>query len=232
MKLIRTPGKGIGQRLLIREEEFESIAIEALEEVRLLPHGPGPVRIDDFVERYFQLTVGYEDLPPGVLGATGFRSDGTVESITVAEKLADDRYIHLFRSTLAHEAGHGLLHRPLFSMAPSDELIAVENFDSQKRRILCRESDLKADGKSGYDGRWWEYQANRMIGTLLLPKPAVMEALRPCLDTRLITGLPYLKDDRRPEAIARVAADFTVSTMVAKIRLDGLFPPNHGQIEF
>jgi hypothetical protein len=59
------------------------------------------------------------------------------------------------RTTLAQESGHGLLHAILFINPPRSELFPQGMYDSQNRKILCREGDLN----TGYNGRWWEYQA-------------------------------------------------------------------------
>lgn len=106
MKIFRTPGREHGQRLVFEEEEFDAIALEALRRAGSLPSSPAPIPIDRFVERYFELTLGYEDLGDGVLGATAFRQTGAVCAVSVASTLAEESKEALFRSTVAHEAGH------------------------------------------------------------------------------------------------------------------------------
>ena len=83
------------------------------------------------------------------------------------------------RTTLAHEAGHGLLHAYLFAL---DEK-PLHLFDSDSRsdhQILCRDVQGE-ERKRGYDGRWWEFQANRAMGGLLCPRALVHTALTPYL---------------------------------------------------
>ena len=77
--------------------------------------------IERFVEKQFKAPLRYEDLGPGHLGCTIFNSLGAVEAILVCRMLEEQNTVparRRVRSTIAHEAGHGLLHGPLFSETP------------------------------------------------------------------------------------------------------------------
>lgn len=217
------------------DPHMDRIAIEALQSVNLLPSSPEPIRIERFVERRFNLGgVMYDDLPANVLGYTQFGRHG-VEAVFVSRALADigtriaERRIN---STLAHESGHGLLHAHLFTL-DSFPLELFGRGDVTSVRILCRDESSNEASQRHYDGRWWEFQANRMIGCLLMPKPLVLTAIEPHLSSSGSLGVPMLPNTDR-ERVARVLTDvFDVNLPVAQMRLDTLCPRNFaGQLTF
>jgi hypothetical protein len=98
--------------------EIDAICLDALKTQSLLPSWPAPIRIERFVEKQFKTALRYEDLGPETLGGTIFNSSGAVEAILVSRSLEEQNTIparRRVRSTVAHEAGHGLLHGPLFA---------------------------------------------------------------------------------------------------------------------
>ena len=72
--------------------------------------------------------------------------------------------------------------------------------------------------------RWWEFQANLAMSTLLLPKSLVEQALRSLLVRQGIVANWMLAVDRRERAIRLLSDTFDVNSVVARIRLDGLYP--------
>lgn len=232
MKVVRTPGRGLGKRLVFDEAEFDAIGLETLRKTKLLPSAPAPVRIDRLIESLFGVTIEYLDLGEGVLGATSFRPNGSVHGIAVARDLDRDSATHLFRSTLAHEAGHGLLHPMLFMQDTGQGTFSVDNADPSKRRILCRSRDIVPGQRRGYDGRWWEYQANRMIGSLLLPRQLVLAAAGEFAERRPLSGSMFLSEENRMRATDQLAKLFEVSQACMSIRLEEILPQSNGQAEF
>src|SRR6516162_10068965 len=110
----------------------------------LSPTIPTPIRIERFVEKQFKTALIYEDLGPGNLGCTVFNSSGTVEAIVVSRFLEEQNTIparRRVRSTVAHEAGHGLLHGSLFAETNSPDLGNGAN-GKNRRLILCRSEDI------------------------------------------------------------------------------------------
>jgi hypothetical protein len=206
--------------------EIDRIAVEELLGVGLLPSKPEPVRIERFVEKRFGLAqVFYEDLPATVLGYTQFSAKG-VEAVLVSRALSEEgsrvaeRRIN---STLAHEAGHGLLHGYLFMLDSFPPGLFENDKDVTPSRILCRD-DPTVSKRPTYDGRWWEYQANRMIGALLLPKPLVLAAIGPQLVPSGHLGALTLPSSHRGKIARELAELFDVNTPVAEIRLATLCP--------
>ena len=137
--------------------EIDKICLEALRSQSLLPSEPAPIRIERFVEKQFKAPLRYEDLGPEHLGCTIFNSSGGVDAILVSRSLEEQNTVparRRVRSTVAHEAGHGLLHGSLFIEGNSADLLNA-SLGEKQRRILCRSDDILVDTQRLYDGRWW-----------------------------------------------------------------------------
>ena len=226
MKETATPGRPFGRRLYFGEGEIDRICVDALESVGCLPPTPSPIEIELFVEKRFACTVAYENLKPGVLGFAVFGAGGTVEAVGAERSLFDDGAVGARRAwaTLAHEAGHGLLHAKLFSEDHARHPMLDGSFEYKQRRIMCRKEDLGMD-PGGYDGKWWEWQANQAIGGLLLPARLVRACVEPHTKQSGSWGARELPAPMRERAARRVAATFDVNPAVARVRLNNLFPP-------
>lgn len=200
--------------------EIEQICEDELRRCDCYPKDPGAVRIDRFVEKRFCVVPRSEDLPSDVLGYTVFSSTGMAEMVISRSMEEDDRPSsqRRVRTTFGHEAGHGLLHAPLFAIDDlQPALPGAEDVDGT--RILCREPSAM---KSGYDGRWWEFQANRAMASLLLPRQLVRVVLELFLVKEGGLGLVVLDEARREEAICLVAETFDVNPVVARLRIEAL----------
>lgn len=227
MKSIRTGSGPFAERPHFQLGEIEEICGNELHKADLYPSVPVAIRIDRFIEKRFGVTHEYENLPDGVLGFTRFGKKG-VEAIVIARtldeggtKVAERR----LRATLAHEAGHGLLHAHLFALGEKPQSL----FDDRDPtpRILCREVIEGPRPSSGRPGHWSEFQANRAIGGLLLPRPLVMRALEEFCGGAGNLGQRTLIPEKRDLAIRALAATFDVNPIVARIRLDEVFPPKN-----
>lgn len=194
-----------------------------------LPETPSPIRIDRFIEKRFGVVPQYDDLPEGVLGFTRFSKKG-VEAIVVAKVLDDDGgkvAERRIRTTLAHEGGHGLLHAYLFVL----EEAGLSLFNSEakdKNKILCRDIQGESGQQGRHVGRWAEYQANRAIGGLLLPKKLVRMALEPYVSPTGSLGMVTLDQKRRAGAERALAEIFDVNPVVARLRIADLYPAAEG----
>ena len=231
MKKLKTEGP-FSERPYYERRVIEKIAIDALRSVGLLPTSPGPTRIDRFLEKRFRVCPAYEDLPKGLLGYTEFGPQGPSE-VFVSKSLADSDTLpaaRLVNSTLAHEGGHMLLHSHLFALQrrPQSSSFLEKQYDVTDSKILCREdsvSTTKGDKQSRrYDGRWWEHQANLMIGALLLPRHLVAQTLESMCSMRGALGLQELPRERREEAADLLSDTFDVNPIVATIRIQEIFP--------
>lgn len=241
MKCFRARSGPYPIRLVFETDEIDDMCLEELRKENLLPSKPEGVRIDRFVEKRFTRDVGFEDLPRGCLGYTAFGTDGSILAVRVSSRIAEDETVsseRRVRSTWAHEAGHCLLHPSLYIEDSTQNLGGLQNTPTATtdRRFMCREGDIHpvlANGIRKYDGRWWEWQANRAIGGFLLPKPLVLQAVEPFLKRSLVTGSPQLPAAARTEAESTLATTFDVNPVAIRIRLQEMFPDRGGnQIEF
>jgi hypothetical protein len=228
MKTFRSKSGPFAEQPFYEPAEVESICMDELQKVDLYPRDPSPIRIDRFVEKRFGVVPTYEDLPKGLLGFTRFGTKG-VEEIVVAKALDDEGTKpaeRRLRTTLAHEGGHGLLHAHLFAFGTRPDSLFGDGLASDAPKILCRDGgvsgvELKSK-KPPY--RWWEFQANLAIGALLLPKPLVAKALEGILTVQGMLKRASLPSEHREDAVRLLADVFNVNPIVARIRLEALYP--------
>jgi hypothetical protein len=220
MKTYRATSGPLAERLYLESSEIEKICRDELQGTGLLPSKPEPIRIDRFIEKRFGVTHSYEDLPEAVLGFTRFGPKG-VEAVIVSTKLEEgDSAVaeRRVRSTLAHEGGHGLLHAHLFGLSSGRQMFA-DYAETDKPKVLCREGATV----KGYKGHWWEHQANRAIGSLLLPKSLVEIACEGFMRKDGKMGLKTFDFSKSQAAIVSLAAIFNVNPAVAKIRISEIY---------
>jgi hypothetical protein len=201
--------------------------VEALTSVELFPTSPSPVRIDRFIEKRFKIQPTYTALPSGILGFTRFGTNG-VEEIIVSQTFDEEGTTSAerrLRTTLAHEGGHGLLHAHLFALGDRPDSLFAGELATDAPKIMCRD-DAQTDGASGKKPpyRWWEFQANQAMGALLLPRSLVEIALDGTLELRGLLGIPVLLSGNRESSIRMIADMFDVNPIVARIRLEALYP--------
>jgi hypothetical protein len=222
MKTFRTTAGPFAERPYYRLDEIERICTEELQNCDLYPAEPEAIRIDRFIEKRFNIVPSYQDLGEGVLGYTKFGRNG-VEEIVVAEALDSKGSVSAerrIRSTLAHEGGHGLLHAHLFQDSSQVSLFAESGPSPPK--VLCRD-DTDASHSKQYRGQWWEYQANRCIGGLLMPRALALSAVQEFSTARGRLNVPILEERSRHSAVDRLSQVFQVNRVVAEIRLSELF---------
>ncbi len=230
MRTYRVTRGPFSEGVYYTDDEIENICSDELRAVGLLPAAPEPIRIERFIEKKFGVTPEYDDLPGGMLGCTKFGPKG-VQAIVVSRALSEEGTRgseRLLNTTLAHEGGHGLFHAHLFALGrPPQSLFDSEEPQSNRTRILCREDavlDVHRSGQNAYSGRWWEFQANRAIGGLLLPRQLVARCLEEVLVVGGTLGSKVLPRDCREQAIQLLAEVFNVNPVVARIRIDALYP--------
>ena len=230
MRTYRSKTGPFAEQPFYKPSEIESICTDELQKVNLYPSDPTPIRIDRFIEKRFGIQPSYEDLPHGLLGFTLFGEKG-VDRIVVTKSLDDEGTKpaeRRLRTTLAHEGGHGLLHAHLFVLGSRPASLFGDGLAHDAQKILCREGGVSGVGgapakKPPY--RWWEYQANQAMGALLLPEGLTRKAIAFLLSAQGTFGQPRLPADRREEAIRVLADTFDVNPVVARIRIEGFYPP-------
>jgi len=203
--------------------EIESICLDELRKFDLLPDKPTAIRIERFVEKRFKVTVEPAELGEGILGLTKFGPNG-VQAMFVSETLDADRSIpavRRIRSTIAHEAGHGLLHAHLF-VIPSTARLFGNTSDPQTAEVLCRGDVIEAT-RTGYSGEWWEFQANTAMGHLLIPRPLLEGAVVQFTVPMGSLGGRCIDPTRYEPAIHALASIFDVNPIVARIQVRNLY---------
>lgn|ERR1043166_2571791 len=234
MRTLRTSVGPFGERPYYSDEEIERICSDALAETGLMPREPGIVRIERFIEKRFKAPVIYERLAAKVLGFTEFGPNG-VKAIHIAEAsdAGSQSEARRINSTLAHETGHGLMHGHLFALGLDHGGLFGNDPDVTEQKVLCRDEDIQERGsKRRYDGRWWEFQANRAIGALLMPKEIFLLFMQQFVEQRGSFGIPMLPSTRRDKAVVAASNTFDVNPAVSRIRVASLFPETSDQLTF
>jgi len=232
MKTIRSKSGPFSERPHFQPSEIDRICADELRKAGLYPASPQAIRVDRFVEKRFGVAAEYEELPAGVLGYTRFSKSG-VEAIIISAaldaektKVAERR----IRTTLAHEAGHGLLHAYLFAL--DNKPLHLFDADSHTdHQILCRDILGEERKTRAYDGRWWEFQANCAIGGYLLPNHLFRTACEKFLVPVGSLGMKEIPPEMREVAARELSEIFDVNPKVVSIRLDTLFPASSSQQE-
>jgi len=225
-----------GQRLYFEPYEFDDM----MDEVRAkagqetIVTGRG-VDVEAIFERVFKVVPDYDDLPDGVLGKTVFHRDGRFEVIFSRElsDIADsDPVAHRrLRATGAHECAHVVQHGHLHLV----DSLTGSLFDDAAPpppRVLCRQESVGSFRPGGYNGEWWEYQANRGMASLLLPKRLVADAVRDALRLR---GFADIDEALRGQAVEPLVRElmhtFDVSMQLVTYRLQelGILPKSAAQ---
>jgi hypothetical protein len=206
-------------RLWIDEEEFDPIASDALKGVKLLPSAPGPVNIEFFVEQHFGFAYEFADLGDECLGFMSFDDRGP-RRMVIHEQLdcLDDATTnHRCRSTIAHECGHGLVHTVLYVELWQDHARRKE----LDRDRLVHHRDRTISDEPPRKTEWWEYQANRLMAALLLPK----RLLKLCVAAHPVGRAPYEEWEPADHAVveAHVSSVFEVSRTMARYRMAKIF---------
>ena len=211
------------RRLYLHENHIERISREALASVELLPETPGRSASSVSSTSPSVSRKSMKRCRPTSWVAPSSPGNG-LRRIIVNRDLAeqDDPVSRLrVRSTLAHEAGHGIFHNQLFiEKLERDAMTRLLDdgeglFDSVSAEgFMCRaEAGMTEVPKF----EWWEYQANLAMAALLLPHHLVVEAARGHLP-KVLSGTGAF-ETRVAAAEREIASLFAVSRKMVSIRL-------------
>lgn len=218
-----------GKQLRFEDREFESMMAEMRYRVDGECFAPGKgVDVELVMLRAIGTEADYVDLPSGIMGRTIFAPDGRV-TIEVSRRLLEQAEVdrvarRRLRTTLAHECGHVACHSCLFiqdtetfSLFKNGQWRAEE---TKRVPIMCRPEGV---GNVGYKGEWWEYQANRCMAALLLPKRMVSESVRKRLkDGGFKSGEDCLARGHGEELVREISDEYDVSQLASLYRLQDL----------
>ena len=228
MQVRRSSGGGpFSHVIFLKRDEIDKMCEDALRQAKLFPNEPSPINIEGFIENHLESRLDFgTDLGPEILGFTFFCPKGRPEVVGISPNLDEGTKVseRRIRATLAHEAGHAMIHPILFMQDGEQKEFLNSNIDLVQRRILCRKTDINPNGK--FDGRWWEFQANCAIGGFLLPKRLIVKCVEHLTTAIGLLGGQILEGHNREMAEALVADTFDVNPVVARIRLSSLFPEN------
>lgn len=202
-------------RLWYDADEIERITMDALRDAGLWSSDGGRVvDVEHLLEVHLGAAVDYgAPLEAAVLGYTSFARPIRVainRALTAAAQRpgAGRATVGRWRATLAHEAAHILLHARLFEVGQ----------DAGGETQRCLRTEVGARQASD----WREVQANIGMGSLLLPRPGVIDAVRAMLIAeRVIPPVPAVSP-MGYRLIGELTRRFAVSRQVARIRLIGM----------
>ncbi len=213
-------------RLWYSDAEIELRALRCLEAAGQ-PSGPEPVvDIEFIIEEQLRARLDqYAALPPEVLGVTDFVS-GERPLVRISAELSlsacdvespAPSTLGRWRATLAHEAGHVILHAVLFD-APASQagLFAADRTEvAAPEPVRCLERSIVGRGPSD----WREVQANRCMAALLMPRPLFSRHAQTAAAAEgLVVPAPVDSPAAR-RLVSRLAEQFQVSREAARIRL-------------
>lgn len=151
------------------KSRIEAIAGDVLAGYAAMTGAPvaPPIPVEDVIERYLDLRIGFIDFEKtygfdGVLGAVYIKD----RLICADEALLGDHTEGRLNFTLAHEAGHWMLHRKFVT--------AAEESPAKRTAILCRKKDAKKP---------LEWQADYFAACLLMPGKWVRSAFEKAIGT-------------------------------------------------
>ncbi len=213
------------RRLWYDPGEIDQIVEDELRRADLMPTVSDPVTdLESFVEFYLECPLNqYQPLPEEVLGFTEFpRGKSPVISLNkdlTGSALDDEEaapgVVGRWRATLAHEAGHVLLHRVLFEFDVNQgELFGDPGAGEQPKPCL------KRDVGHGRGGDWREVQANQGMAALVMPRRLFKRVVRSTANDLGLSLSSLQAQGQTTRALAQqLAMRLDVSRQAATIRL-------------
>jgi len=205
----------------------------------LFSEGSG-IDLEALLEQAFEVVPDYVELPEGIMGKTHFHGDGRFD-VFISRKLSDAAEQDAtsrrrLRSTMAHECAHIVMHGHLHmrDLATKPMFPGLKTDDP---KVLCREelTDSFKQGGPGYDGQWWEYQANQGMACLLLPKQETIARVEREIQSRGFKSPKEVIRNRRMDDVVReIMRVFDVSMSVTTYRFQelGILPKEANQSKF
>jgi Zn-dependent peptidase ImmA (M78 family) len=179
--------------------EIETIATNILR--RFQPdvlQGTAAFDIERFVDLHLedltQVQPDYQDLPPGIHGMTD--QNRMRIQLSLAESSRSKRF---FRSTMAHETGHAILHVPVLRRYKKEQVFEQKSTKNSTIE-LYRRKDLKP-----YEDPEW--QAWRFARALMMPELVIRSLVQNGRNVRWIAehfdvNIPFVESRLRDLKIA------------------------------
>lgn len=208
------------ERIWFEDDEIEQIMEDELRRASLMPTlDDSVVDVEAFIENHLQSPLDqYADLENDVLGVTEFRP-GHRPEVRINKDLTGSAMDGdwcppgvqgRWRATLAHEAGHVVLHRMLFEVDTNQTTLFADpvNGPREAQLLRCLKRDVAHRARTT---DWREVQANRAMAALLMPKSVFVKTVR-----KIGIGATHATIDQSTRDLAQ---RFGVSRQATTIRL-------------
>lgn len=209
---------------------------------------PKALDVEHFLEFYADLQMDYQDLThnQSILGMLVF-NDGNVPvydaannkakmipvdegTVLIDNSLLNEEQLRRGRFTMAHEAGHWLLHRQMYIIDKNQVSLFDDMPNGRTTSIKCRKSDIESTKRKKLltDDDWMEWQADYLASALLMPKKSfINEIIRHSEKAGMDQYVFDIGIDSKYNAwvdnvITKVADSFEVSLTSAIIRINNL----------
>jgi hypothetical protein len=226
------------ERLWFEALELEQIVEAELNKAGMMPSPTSPVvDVERFIEYHLKAALDqYADLDQTVLGVTEFfrgetpriRINKDLTGSAIDDGVSAPGLLGRWRATLAHEAGHVMLHRRLFDVAVGNlNLFGDADQPTPKQLPRC----LKALVSYSTVPEWREVQANQAMAALLMPRPLFVSLARE--ESGQTSSVDLIPLGAVDGVTKRLAERLRVSKQAARIRLAtlGLVEPTQ-QLRF
>ena len=198
---------------------------------------PHELDIERFMEYHLGLELEYNNLTHCglILGRMVFNDTNTMPiydaekrraeyiSVTRGTVMLDNTLLedeHRLRSTIGHECGHWVYHKPYYTY----DLKQLSLFDNPEQlATACRRDDVEGcKRKLITDHDWLEHHAKYFSAAMLMPKKAVMRVLSRSDYSELVHDFCFGTSCADRYLINEISKIFNVSMTSASIRLNML----------
>lgn len=232
MRIIKDKTGRYPRRLWFEDGELEGVAERHRQGSlsRIGRSGDLALQVDKFIELYLPAVLKkeivldpYADLirteGPGVLGATYFYEDHLEVKIhrDLTEEAERTGQWGRYNSTATHEGGHCILHPVIFEDDPNQQSL----FKSERaRKISCLQRTIEGE----YTGEWWEFQANKVMANLLMPRDLFLQHfIRERNAYSIVDNVGLVRNSHLFDAVVGyLARTFEASKQAVRIRLKEL----------
>ncbi len=221
------------RRLWFDEGEIEWMMEDELRKASLFPCPSDPiVDLESLLEIHLGVKLDiHAVLEDDVLGVTEFMG-GKKPLVSINKALTSraeteespSGILGRWRATMAHEAGHVILHRG-FVEVPFEQgsFFTGTSKESGSSLFRCQERDVSFRG-GNYD--WREVQANRGMAALLMPakvfREIVLDIVKADKSDDLFLQIPETGSAEFSDLLLEISKRCEVSQEAARIRLESL----------
>jgi hypothetical protein len=231
MRTYTIPNSELALRIHYSRRDIERMASDELRRGNCLPAEPQPILLEKYLRRvHDNLQPEIERLPDGILGQAQL-TDPFKPRILIARSVFEGPMAR-YRSTLAHEIGHLVLHRHLF-LDPKGLPTYLEkrHRGGLERGFACGEGQINEHPRAPLHKDdpifHLEYQANLFMASASVPENLLRLLIAPHIRVEIQRGggkIEVLDEAARRECVGLIAERFGVSRTLAGYRLEAFFP--------